>query len=141
MLYISDLQSKLTDMPYNLLDIEDRTVLYVDYRNLSSAGIIDLARKIEEITKGLDKGVMFIVNVTDVTFSTQLFLQLMSEKVGQSFSEKHKCVVFIGVIGLKKILLKLFANMVRVNAFHKNSDKEALDFVREMIYTELALRV
>ena len=115
--------------------------MHVDYRNLSSLGILELAREVDAITKEQEEGVFFIVNVTDVTFSTQLFLQLMSEKVGQSFSEKHKCVVFIGVVGLKKILLKLFANMVRVNAFHKNSDKEALDFVREMIYTELALRV
>ena len=115
--------------------------MHVDYRNLSSLGILELAREVDAITKEQEEGVLFIVNVTDVTFSTQLFLQLMSEKVGKSFSDKHKFAVFIGINGRKKILLKMFSNMFYVNAFYKNSDKEALDFVREMIYTELALRV
>ena len=94
-------------MPHNLFIIEENKVLHVDYRGLSSEGIIELSHKVDKITLAQKENLIFIVNVTDALFTTRLFAQLMAEKIGEAFSKNHKYVVFIGINGMKKIMLKV----------------------------------
>ena len=128
-------------MPHNLFTIEGNKVLYVDYRGLSSKGIIELSRKVDNIILEQTKDLIFIINVTDVNFTTKIFAQLMAEKIGELFSKNHKYVVFIGITGMKKIMLNVFSKMYEINAHHKTSEEEAINFIKENIYTEQALRV
>ncbi len=128
-------------MPHLWKLIDGASVLYVDYRNLSSKEIIDLAREVDNITRSHEDSLMYIVNVEGVTFTTKMFIQIMSEKIGEVFSRKHECIVCLGVSGVKKLMFNTFTRMYKIKTKLLMKDEEAIGFLKEYIASKESVKV
>lgn len=116
-------------MPYSWITIEDKPVLNVDYRNLTSEEIVALVKDVNEVTDSQSGKLLFIINVEGVSFTTKMFTELMSENIGHIFSKKHEYAVFIGVTGLKKVMFNMFMKMYNIKACLQKQNLKLLDLL------------
>ncbi len=113
-------------MPAKWMDCKGKSILYVDFRKLSSQEILLLMKKSDEMVLASPTKVLYLGNIEDAAVSREVMGQL-KQYAYKSVRKNFEKLAVVGVTGVKKVFLDAFVAMldksgVQVKSFKTEDD-------------------
>ena len=113
-------------MPAKWMDCKGKSILYVDFRNLSSEDILLLMKKSDEMVLASPTKVLYLGNIEGAAVSREVMGQLR-QYADKSVRKKFERLAVVGVTGVKRVFFDAFVVMldkseVQVKSFKTEDD-------------------
>jgi len=120
-------------MPAKWMDHKGKSILYADFRKLSSEEILLLMKKSDEMVVASPTKILYLGNIEDAAVSREVMGQLR-QYADKSVRKKFEKLAVVGVAGVKKVFFDAFVAMmdkstVQVKSFR--TEEEALKWLVE----------
>jgi SpoIIAA-like len=120
-------------MPAKWMDCRGKSILYVDFRNLSSEDILLLMKRSDEMVLASPTKVLYLGNIEGAGVSREVMGQL-KQYADKTIRKKFEKLAVVGVAGVKRVFLDAFVAMVDKSEVQVKSFKtedEALKWLVE----------
>ena len=98
-------------MPAKWMDYRGKTILYVDFRHLSSQEILPLMKESDDMVRASPTKVLYLGNIENAAVSREVMGQLRRYS-DKTVRKKFERLAVVGVTGVKKVFLGAFVTML-----------------------------